>query len=98
MCLTGEGSDEMFGGYLYFHRCPDAQQMQTELVRRVCNLYKYDLKRANKSMMAWGVEVRPPFLHKQFLDYVMNIHPSHKMCSTNPLKIEKYILRKAFDT
>lgn len=80
MCLTGEGADELFGGYLYFHKCPNPVEMQAELVRKVTNLYKYDLQRANKSMMAWGVEVRPPFMHKEFVDYVMNIHPSHKMC------------------
>ena len=62
MCLTGEGADELFGGYLYFHKAPNETERQAELVRKVQNLYKYDLLRANKSTMAWGLEVRPPFL------------------------------------
>lgn len=81
MCLTGEGADELFGGYLYFHKAPNREQMQAELVRKVTNLYLYDLLRANKSTMAWGLEVRPPFLSRKFVEYVMSIDPIFKMVS-----------------
>lgn len=98
MVLSGEGADEVFGGYLYFHKCPDKKDMQEELVRKVKGLYKFDCLRANKSTCAWGVEARVPFLDKEFLDYAMNdIDPQDKMCGrTVNGKIEKHILREAF--
>ena len=113
MALSGEGADEMFGGYLYLHMCPSPEEMQKELVTKVRKLHKFDCLRANKAMSAWGVEPRVPFLDIDFLDYVMSIHPKYKMCgkSTANLyeehkgelgwsprgRIEKYILRKAFE-
>src|SRR3989338_1369925 len=94
MVLSGEGSDEVFGGYLYFHMAPDAREFHEECVRKLSLLSKYDCLRANKSMAAWGVEVRVPFLDKEFIDYAMSIDPQDKMC---PGKIiEKSILREAF--
>lgn len=96
MVLSGEGSDEIFGGYLYFHAAPDKKAFHEETVRRVENLHLADCLRANKSTSAWGVEARVPFLDKQFLDVAMNIDPAEKMITKD--KIEKYILRKAFDT
>lgn len=96
MVLSGEGSDEIFGGYLYFHAAPSAAAFQEEIVKRVKNLHTSDCLRANKSTMAWGLEARVPFLDLAFLDVVMNTDPKDKLCS--PEKIEKYILRKAFDT
>ena len=98
VCLTGEGADELFGGYLYFHKAPHRQALHQEVVRKVSNLYKYDLLRANKSSMAWGLEVRPPFLQKDFVEYVMDLDPTCKMVDSHPIRIEKYILRTAFDT
>jgi len=95
MVLSGEGSDEIFGGYLYFHQAPDAKSFFDETVRRVKLLHTSDCLRANKSTAAWGVEVRVPFLDKDFLDVSMGIDPKDKMCPEG--KIEKYILRKAFD-
>lgn len=95
MVLSGEGSDEVFGGYLYFHMAPDAQEFHEETVRKLSMLSKYDCLRANKSMAAWGVEIRVPFLDKEFLDYAMSIDPQDKMCPGK--KIEKEILRKAFE-
>jgi len=95
--LTGEGSDELFGGYLYFHKAPNKVEFHKETVRKVQDLYKYDLLRANKSTLAWGLEVRPPFLHKRFIEYAMNIDPTFKMTNNNERSIEKYILRAAFD-
>jgi len=97
MVLTGEGADEIFGGYLYFHKAPNEIELHKETVRKVQDLYRYDLLRANKSMLAFGVEVRPPFLHRPFLEYAMSIDPKDKHPKNNPLHIEKYILRKAFD-
>jgi len=97
MVLSGEGSDEMFGGYLYFHKAPSPEKFHVETCHKLKLLSKYDCLRANKSTAAWGVEVRPPFLDKDFLDVVMNIDPSEKMIRKNEGKIEKYILRKAFD-
>lgn len=94
MVLSGEGADEIFGGYLYFHYAPSAKDFHEELVRKLKLLHMYDCARANKSMLAWGVEIRFPFLEKNFLDIIMNIHPTHKMCYNK--KVEKYILRKAF--
>ena len=97
MVLTGEGADEIFGGYLYFHKAPNDVEFYKETVRKCRDLYKYDLARANKSMMAWGVEIRPPFMQKEFIEYAMNIDPKFKMTKTHSPNIEKYILRKAFD-
>lgn len=96
MVLSGEGSDEIFGGYLYFHNAPDKTELHKETVRRVKNLHLADCLRANKSTSAWGVEARVPFLDKQFLEMSMNIDPQEKMITKD--RIEKYILRKAFDT
>ena len=98
MVLSGEGSDEIFGGYLYFHAAPDKQALHAETVRRVQNLHLADCLRANKSTSAWGVEARVPFLDKQFLDVAMNIDPAEKLIRRDEGRIEKYILRKAFDT
>lgn len=93
--LSGEGSDEIFGGYLYFHKAPNAAEFQAESVRKVNDLHLYDCLRANKSTMAFGVEVRVPFLDTTFVDYAMNIDPKFKMV-TSDAPMEKYILRKAF--
>ncbi|CAB11114.1 asparagine synthase (glutamine-hydrolyzing) [Plasmodium falciparum Santa Lucia] len=95
MVLSGEGSDEIFGGYLYFHKAPNKEEFHRELQRKIHDLHYYDVLRANKSTMAFGIEARVPFLDIQFLNVVMNIDPQDKMCSNN--KIEKYILRKAFE-
>ncbi|MCK0205616.1 asparagine synthase B [Ornithobacterium rhinotracheale] len=95
MVLSGEGSDEIFGGYLYFHKAPNAREFHEESVRKLENLYKYDCLRANKSLMAWGIEGRVPFLDKEFLDVAMRINPEDKMIT--PEKMEKWILRKAFE-
>ncbi|MCJ1308386.1 asparagine synthetase [Agyrium rufum] len=96
MVLSGEGSDEIFGGYLYFHAAPDKAAFHEETVRRVKNLHLSDCLRANKSTAAWGLEARVPFLDKEFLELAMNIDPAEKMIMKD--RIEKYILRKAFDT
>ena len=96
MVLSGEGSDEIFGGYLYFHAAPDKEEFHKETVRRVKDLHLSDCLRANKSTSAWGLEARVPFLDKQFLEVAMNIDPQEKMITKD--RIEKYILRKAFDT
>lgn len=106
MVLSGEGSDEIYGGYLYFHAAPDAKSFHQECVRRVKNLHTADCLRANKSTMAWGLEARVPFLDKSFLDLSMNIDAKEKMFGkglhqTNDAdgrpQMEKYLLRKAFD-
>ncbi len=94
MVLSGEGADEVFGGYLYFHMAPNAKEFHEETIRKLFALSKYDCLRANKSTAAWGVETRVPFLDKEFLEYAMAIDPSEKLCP-GP-KIEKEILRKAF--
>ncbi len=94
MVLSGEGSDEVFGGYLYFHMAPDAKEFHEELVRKLSMLSKYDCLRANKATAAFGLETRVPFLDKEFLDYVMGIDPEQKMCKGS--KMEKGILREAF--
>ena len=96
MVLSGEGSDEIFGGYLYFHKAPNGAEFHRECVDRVSNLHLADCLRANKSTLAWGLEARVPFLDKEFLQVCMNIDPTAKMISKD--KMEKYILRKAFDT
>ncbi|KFH44748.1 Asparagine synthetase [glutamine-hydrolyzing]-like protein [Hapsidospora chrysogenum ATCC 11550] len=96
MVLSGEGSDEIFGGYLYFHGAPDKKAFHEETVRRVKNLHYADCLRANKSTSAWGLEARVPFLDKEFLNTAMSIDPADKMITKD--RIEKYILRKAFDT
>lgn len=95
MVLSGEGSDELFGGYLYFHKAPDAKAFHEETVRKLDRLHLYDCLRANKSLAAWGVEGRVPFLDKEFMDVAMRLNPQDKMCGNG--KIEKHILRKAFE-
>ncbi len=94
MVLSGEGADEVFGGYLYFHKAPSARDFHDETVRKLSKLYMYDCLRANKSLAAWGVEGRVPFLDKDFLDVAMRVNPSAKMCPGST--IEKKILREAF--
>ena len=96
MVLSGEGSDEIFGGYLYFHAAPDKEEFHAETIRRIKNLHLSDCLRANKSTAAWGVEARVPFLDKEFLEVAMAVDPKEKMITKD--RIEKYILRKAFDT
>lgn len=95
MVLTGEGSDEIFGGYLYFHKAPDAKSFHEETVRKLSKLHLYDCLRANKSLAAWGVEGRVPFLDKEFMDVAMRLNPADKMAVNG--KMEKWILRKAFE-
>lgn len=94
MVLSGEGADEIFGGYLYFHKAPDAKAFHEETVRKLSKLYMYDCLRANKSLSAWGVEGRVPFLDKEFLDVAMRMNPQSKMCK-GPV-IEKKVVREAF--
>ncbi len=94
MVLSGEGADEVFGGYLYFHKAPSAQAFHEETVRKLSKLHQYDCLRANKSLAAWGVEGRVPFLDKEFLDVAMRVNPSAKMCPGDVM--EKKILRSAF--
>ena len=94
MVLSGEGADEVFGGYLYFHKAPDAKAFHEETVRKLSKLYLYDCLRANKSLSAWGVEGRVPFLDKEFLDVAMRTNPEAKMCPGKT--IEKKIVREAF--
>ncbi|MBK8164418.1 MAG: asparagine synthase B [bacterium] len=94
MVLSGEGADEIFGGYLYFHKAPGAQELHQELLRKLENLHWYDCLRANKAMAAWGVEARVPFLDKEFLDVAMTIAPRDKLCGLGV--IEKKVLRECF--
>lgn len=94
MVMSGEGSDEMFGGYLYFHKAPDPQAFHQETVRKLGQLYKFDCLRANKSMAAWGVEARVPFLDLEFLDLAMSVATEHKMARNG--RMEKHVLREAF--
>ena len=95
MVLSGEGSDELFGGYLYFHKAPNAREFHDELVRKLDALHSFDCLRANKSMMAWGVEPRVPFLDVEFMDVAMRMDAKHKMSGGG--KIEKSVLREAFE-
>jgi asparagine synthase (glutamine-hydrolysing) len=95
MVLSGEGSDELFGGYLYFHKAPNAREFHEELVRKLDALHSFDCLRANKSMMAWGVEPRVPFLDVEFMDVAMRMDARHKMAGNG--KMEKSILREAFE-
>lgn len=94
--LSGEGSDEIFGGYLYFHKAPDAEEFHKETVRKLDLLHMYDCLRVNKSLASWGIEGRVPFLDKEFLDFAMRLNPKDKMSSKE--RIEKWVLRKAFDS
>lgn len=94
MVLSGEGADEVFGGYLYFHKAPTPQAFHEETVRKLSKLYLYDCLRANKSLAAWGVEGRVPFLDKEFLDVAMRLNPATKMCPGK--EIEKKVVREAF--
>jgi asparagine synthase (glutamine-hydrolysing) len=98
MVFTGEGADEIFGGYLYFHKAPNREEFYRETVRKVLKLNHYDCLRANKSMAAWGVEARVPFLDKAFLDIAMTIDPALKMSDPAQKRIEKHIVRSSFDT
>ena len=101
MVLSGEGADEIFGGYLYFHKAPSAEEFHNETVRKLSKLHQYDCLRANKSLSAWGVEGRVPFLDKEFLDVAMRTNPKAKMCSLNgsdpKASMEKRIVREAFE-
>ena len=96
MVLSGEGADEIFGGYLYFHKAPNAEEFHKETVRKLEKLYQYDCLRANKSLAAWGIEGRVPFLDKEFIDVAMRINPRDKMIDKN--KMEKWVLRKSFES
>lgn len=95
MVLSGEGSDELFGGYLYFHKAPNAREFHEETVRKLSKLHMYDCLRANKSLAAWGIEGRVPFLDKEFMDVAMRINPQDKMI--NGERMEKWVIRKAFE-
>ena len=95
MVLSGEGADEIFGGYLYFHKAPNAEEFHKETVRKLDKLHLYDCLRANKSLASWGVEGRVPFLDKEFMDVAMRLNPKDKMAGNG--KMEKWILRKAFE-
>ena len=95
MVLSGEGADELFGGYLYFHKAPNAKEFHQETVRKLDKLHMYDCLRANKSLAAWGIEGRVPFLDKEFMDVAMRINPQDKMI--NGQRMEKWVVRKAFE-
>ena len=95
MVLSGEGSDEIFGGYLYFHKAPNDKEFHQETVRKLEKLHQYDCLRANKALAAWGIEGRVPFLDKEFMDIAMSINPKDKMISEE--RMEKWVLRKAFE-
>ncbi|MDP1744238.1 MAG: asparagine synthase B [Bacteroidota bacterium] len=96
MVLSGEGADELFGGYLYFHKAPNAKAFHEETVRKLSKLHLYDCLRANKALAAWGVEGRVPFLDKEFMDIAMRLNPEDKMAKDG--KMEKWVLRKAFES
>jgi asparagine synthase (glutamine-hydrolysing) len=96
MVLSGEGADEIFGGYLYFHKAPDPKSFHEETVRKISKLHLYDCLRANKSLAAWGVEGRVPFLDKEFMDVAMRLNPKDKMINKEH-PMEKWVLRKAFE-
>lgn len=96
MVLSGEGADEIFGGYLYFHKAPNAEEFHEETVRKLDKLHMYDCLRANKSLAAWGIEGRVPFLDKEFMDVAMRINPQDKMI--NGERMEKWVIRKAFES
>lgn len=96
MVLSGEGADELFGGYLYFHKAPNAKEFHEETVRKLSKLHMYDCLRANKSLAAWGIEGRVPFLDKEFMDVAMRMNPQDKMI--NGERMEKWVLRKAFES
>ena len=96
MVLSGEGADELFGGYLYFHKAPNAEEFHKETVRKLDKLHMYDCLRANKSLAAWGIEGRVPFLDKEFMDVAMQINPKDKMI--NGERMEKWVIRKAFES
>ena len=104
MVLSGEGADEVFGGYLYFHKAPNSQELYDETVDKLSRLHMYDCLRCNKAMSAWGVEPRVPFLDADFLEVAMNLDPEEKMIRKGPgiskedTRIEKWAVRKAFDT
>ena len=95
MVLSGEGADELFGGYLYFHKAPNAKEFHEETVRKLEKLHQYDCLRANKSLAAWGIEGRVPFLDKKFIEVAMKLNPKDKMITNE--RMEKWILRKAFE-
>ncbi len=97
MVLSGEGADEIFGGYLYFHKAPNAKEFHEETVRKLDKLHMYDCLRANKSLAAWGIEGRVPFLDKEFMDVAMRINPQDKMITKERRGMEKWVLRKAFE-
>jgi asparagine synthase (glutamine-hydrolysing) len=103
MVLSGEGADEIFGGYLYFHKAPNAREFHEETVRKLDKLHMYDCLRANKSLAAWGIEGRVPFLDKEFMDVAMRINPKDKMINGESLDMrsrqamEKWVIRKAFE-
>lgn len=104
MVLSGEGADEVFGGYLYFHKAPNKQEFMDETIDKLSRLHMYDCLRCNKAMSAWGVEPRVPFLDMDFLDVAMSLDPGEKMIKKGPgvakedMRIEKWAIRKAFDT
>lgn len=99
MVLSGEGADEIFGGYLYFHKAPNAKEFHEENVRKVSQLHLYDCLRANKAMMAWGLEARVPFLDRRFMETTLSFNTKQKMCidEAGQKRVEKWVLRKAFD-